>query len=126
MIEFTVQETSSPVYKLYIFDDKEEIGFYLLLPQAFDIFEVHTHFYPQAYGSAVEISKQALKFVFSTFIALNILVTKVPISNVLAKRLTIKCGLKPYGLLPKSFKSKFGIYEDQELFYILREDLLCQ
>lgn len=109
------------VHKLLVKEQEEVIGFYLLVPHGIDILEVHTEFYLGAFGRAVEISKEAMRLVFSVDNNINILVTKVPVNNPLAKRLSLKVGMKQYGLLPKSFQ---GV--DQELYYISREDLSCQ
>jgi hypothetical protein len=43
----------------------------------------------------------------------------VPANNPLLRRLVLKCGCKPCGVLPKSFKADVLI--DQEIFYISRE-----
>lgn len=119
MISFEQQDGGVlPVYKLAIVEEGREIGFYILVPQAIDIYEVHTHMEPEVMGSAVAISKQAMQEAFALLPDMQNLVTKVPVDNPLAKRLSLKVGMKFYGTLPKSFG---GI--DQELFYINREDV---
>lgn len=122
MISFEQQDGGVlPVYKLAIVEEGREIGFYLLVPQAIDIYEIHTHMEPEVKGSSVEISKQALKETFILLPNMQNLVTKVPINNPLAKRLSLKVGMRPYGVLPESFEGA-----DQELFYINRKDVQCQ
>ena len=114
------------ILKLSVLDEQEEIAFYLFVPHSQDIYEIHTHFSPQAYGSAVEVSKSMLQHLFSSLPLLETLVTKVPVNNPLAKRLAKKCGLKLYGVLPDSFKLEDDSMIDQEMFYISRKDVLCQ
>lgn len=122
MISFEPQEgINLAVIRLSIQDEGKEIGFFLLVPQATNIYEVHTHMGVEAYGSATDISKKALLEAFEFLQDMDILVTKVPTDNPLAKRLSINVGMKLYGRLPKSFN---GV--DQELFYIDREDISCQ
>jgi hypothetical protein len=108
------------VVKMSIMDEKEEIGFFILIPQSVNVYEVHTHFYPQAYGSAVAIGKAALKDGFTSNADIEVLVTKVPVNNPLAKRMALKTGWKLYGTLPNSFKTAEGNFIDQELYYIDR------
>lgn len=126
MIEFKLEELgNNPAHQLRIFDGEKEIGFFLIVTQALDIYEVHTHFIKEAFGSATIIGKEAILEGFRLIPSMNILVTKVPKNNPLAKRLTLSVGMKPYGLLPNSFSTDSG-FIDQELFYISRGDLKCQ
>lgn len=121
MITFSfIDLVGIPSIKISILEEREELGIYFLIPQADNIYEVHTQFYPAAYGSAVEISSEAMKEVFSKLKKIDILVTKVPINNPLAKRLAKKVGMVLYGILPKSYPTDTGLI-DQELYYISKE-----
>lgn len=126
MIEYKFKQIGhNPTLKLSIIEDELEIGHYLLIPQAKDIYELHTHFDKKAFGRTTSIGKEALKEGFKTLSKMENLVTKVPINNPLARRLTLSVGMKYYGTLPNSYETQSG-FIDQELFYISRKDILCQ
>lgn len=113
------------VHKLLVKEEETILGFYLLVPHGIDILEVHTEFFPEAFGRTDIISREAMHLVFSVDDNINMLVTKVPVNNKLAKRLTLKMGFKQYGILPESYKTN-NTWIDQEVFYIFRKDVLCQ
>lgn len=124
MIVFEQQEGPIlPTLKLSIKDCDKELGFYFLIPHADNIYEVHTHMNTELYGSAVELSKEAIKQVFQSLPNMDIIITKVPVNNPLAKRLSLSVGMKMYGTLPKSFRDVGNNLIDQEMFYISREIL---
>lgn len=126
MIKFSFDNlVGIPSIKLSILDNEEELGVYFLVPQADNIYEVHTHFHSHAYGSSTDISKEALKEAFNKIENLDVLVTKVPVNNPLAKQLTKSVGMQFCGILPKSYPTNTGLI-DQEIYYITKEMVECQ
>jgi len=118
MIVFEQQDGGYiPFLKLRVVEDDKELGFYLLIPHSLELYEVHTHFHPEAYGSALPITKEAMQYTFRELPMIKTLITKVPVNNPLAKRLCTKVGMKYCGTIPDSFE---GV--DQEMFYISRGD----
>lgn len=107
-----------PILKLSIMEEEIELGFYFFIPHSTEMYEVHTHFYPESYGSALPITSEAMQYIFKELPMMNTLVTKVPITNPLAKRLCTKVGMKYCGTIPNSFE---GVA--QEMFYISRGDV---
>jgi len=85
--------------------------------------EIHTLLLPHARGKSVDITKGALHWVFYNTPCLKI-ITHVPAFNVLAKRLSEKCGLLLIGNNTSSFL-KDGTLYDQFIYGISKEDL-CQ
>jgi len=107
--------------RISILEDGIEIGFYLLVPHSQELWEVHTHFYPQGYGKAFDIGQQAIDWFYSVNPNIKTLITKVPEYNKLAKMLTLKSGFKKCGDIPFSYLHN-GKMINQELYYFVKEN----
>ncbi len=98
-----------------------DYGIFMLEPRNLVTYEVHTMLLPDARGKAVDIAKGALHWVFYNTPCLKI-ITHVPSFNVLAKRLSSRCGMKLIGNNESSFL-KDGILYDQFIYGISKGDL---
>ena len=98
-----------------------DYGLFLLEARNIITYEVHTILLPEARGKAVDIAKGALYWVFYNTVCLKI-ITHVPSFNVLARRLSEKCGLQLIGNNTSSFL-KDGVLYDQFIYGISKEDL---
>lgn len=78
---------------------------------------------PHARGKAVEITKGALYWMFYNTKCFKI-IAQVPVFNVLAKRLSERCGMTLIGVNTSSFL-KDGVLYDQYLYGISKEEI-CQ
>lgn len=85
-------------------------------------YEVHTCLLPHTRGKAVNVAKEAMTWFFSNTNCLRI-ITEVPSYNKLAERLSIRVGMKQYGVNPKSFQ-KDGVLYDTLLYGISKIDMV--
>ena len=98
-----------------------DFGLFMGEPRNAITYEVHTMLLPEARGKAVDIAKGALHWVFYNTPCLKI-ITHVPSFNVLARRLSERCGMKFIGNNESSFL-KDGVLYDQFIYGISKEDL---
>lgn len=98
-----------------------DYGLFVCDPRNSIMYEVHTMLLPLARGMAVDISRGAIEWVFENTKCLK-LITSVPSYNVLAKRLSIKSGMKLIGNNEKSFL-KDGILYDQYIYGLSKGDV---
>jgi hypothetical protein len=101
----------------------EDYGLFMGEPRNSVTYEVHTMLLHHARGMAVEIAKGAIDWMFSNTKCLRI-TTHVPAYNLLAKRLSVKCGMELIGIDRKSFL-KDGCLYDQYVYGISKGEL-CQ
>lgn len=86
-------------------------------------YEVHTILMPNARGKAVKIAKGAMNWLFLNTGCLRV-TTRVPSYNKLAQRLSLKTGMKLFGVDEKSFMKDGQLY-DQFLYGLSKEEI-CQ
>lgn len=123
---FTFREEtfiSAPTKKIIICEGGQDLGFFLLVPHSLSLYEIHTVIYPNAYGVAVEIGKEAINWFLGSHPEVNTLISFIPIHNKLAHRLAIKCNFKLCGIIPNSFMLENNIYIDQEIFTYNKEKI---
>lgn len=98
-----------------------DYGLFMFEPRNYITYEVHTMLFPEARGKSIDIAIGAIEWIFNNTRCLRI-TTSVPGYNVLAKRLSIKSGMKLIGNNEKSFL-KDGILYDQYLYGISKGDI---
>ena len=98
-----------------------DYGIFMGEPRNSVTYEFHTMLLPEARGKAVDIAKGALHWMFYNTPCLKI-ITHVPSFNVLARRLSERCGMKLIGNNESSFL-KGGVLYDQFIYGISKEDL---
>lgn len=98
-----------------------DYGLFMGEPRNSVTYEVHTMLLPEARGKAVDIAKGALHWMFYNTPCLKI-ITHVPSFNVLARRLSERCGMKLIGNNESSFL-KGGVLYDQFIYGISKEEL---
>jgi len=101
----------------------EDHGLFMYVPHNLITYEVHT-LLPNAHGKAVECALAAGNWMFENTPCQRI-VTNVPSFNRLALALSLKVGMKKYGLNEKSYM-KNGIAYDEILLGISKGDVKCQ
>lgn len=104
---------------LRVYDNNTLLATYMLVQHNEGILEAHTNVEVCAYGSSVEITKEAMKYVFSTKPTVHTILTKVPSCNALARRLAKKVGMIYFGTIPNSFMKEDKMIA-QEYYYISR------
>jgi RimJ/RimL family protein N-acetyltransferase len=93
-------------------DEHSPLGVFMLVPQNTVTYEVHTCMLPRAWGYlAHSAAINGTQWMFNHTTCTRI-VTNVPSYNTLAKRFAEECGMKQFGLNPKSFL-KNGVLYDQ-------------
>jgi RimJ/RimL family protein N-acetyltransferase len=100
-----------------------EYGVFIGHPINGESLDVHVALLPEAKGKAAEVSKDAIKWMFSNsqYLHMN---ASIPEYNKLAIRLAEKVGMEFIGINKSSFM-KDGKLHDQYLFGIKKEDV-CQ
>jgi RimJ/RimL family protein N-acetyltransferase len=100
--EWKPNETEDICY-LLVSEDEKPLGVFILIPQNHICWQVHTCFLPESYG---DIAKRAgfgsIQWVWDNTECLRI-VTEVPIYNRIALKYALDCGMKEYGINPKSY-----------------------
>ena len=96
--------------------DEEIQGVFMCVPQNSVTLEVHTCMTKPLFGRSVECASRAIEWVWQNT-GFQRIVTNVPTYNKLAAKLSVRAGMKKYGLNPHSFL-KHGVLYDQTLFGI--------
>lgn len=100
------------------------MGLFLAEKRNYIMYEVHTMLLREAYGNALLIAKEGLKWAFENLINCKRIITLVPSYNLLADRLCKNAGLQFIGLNRDSYMRN-GVLYDTKLYGISKE-ALCQ
>lgn len=113
-----------PIMKDVVYAKAGEFGLLIGIKFIEKELDVHVALLPQARGISFDICIQAIKWIFKTMEEINSLTALIPSTNALATRLAEKVGMKFVCNKEKSFL-KNGVYVDQYLYKINREDIKC-
>lgn len=105
-------------------DDDEIMGLFLAEKRNHIMYEIHTMLLRSAYGNALHIAKEGLKWAFNNLLNCKRIITLVPSYNILADRLCRNTGLQFIGLNRGSYLYN-GVMYDTKLYGISKEEL-CQ
>lgn len=104
--------------------DGSASGIFMLHPHNTVCYEVHTCMTPAAWGEIARNGAfEGCRWMFENTLCERI-ITNVPVYNSLAEKFSIDCGMKKFGVNPKSIM-KNGILHDQMLYGISKGDFLC-
>jgi len=99
-------------------------GVFTFIPQNSICYEVHTCLLPIIYGErAIEAGRMARMWMFD-FSPCRRIITNVPEYNRLALHYAMHCGMKEFGVNPKSYL-KHGVLHDQIMLGISKENGSC-
>lgn len=117
--DFSVTPTEALLH-LGVYEGEQFLGLFVVHPQNFVCYEVHTCLLPDAWGSrALAATRACMDWLFSNTPCRRI-VTTVPAGNELALRLARRTGLTVYGINPSSLQ-RHGALLDQTLLGISKE-----
>jgi len=113
-----------PIMKDVVYVKAGEFGLLIGIMFVEKELDVHVALLPQARGISFDICIQAIKWIFETMEEISSLTALIPSTNSLAIRLAKNVGMKFVCNKEKSFL-KNGVYVDQYLYKINREDIKC-
>ena len=117
--KFFPQENDLILY-LLASKDNDTFGLFVVAPQTLTCWEIHTRMLPRAWGKySVDAGKAVIQWIFQNTVCER-LVSNVPAFHRAGLIYSLKCGLTPFGLNPRSFR-KDGKLHDQTLVGISKE-----
>ncbi len=113
------------VWYVLVKDDGLVLGLWILIPENYVCWKIHTCLLPVAYGEKAKIAVAALApWVWQNTGCMRV-ITDVPAYNRVALRFARAAGLEEYGVNPRSYMKNKNLY-DQILLGISKPEALCQ